>query len=320
MRGWRRPPAGRMPPESRAARARRRPAWSGLAGWLGLSLIAPVALALAYLPRPVSLWLGRRLGDLGWAVLSRRRAVVLANLDLALGRELPAAERARLGRHSFEHLGMNAVESCVLFFRPVASSIARLEVRGIEHLEKAAAAGRGMLLLTAHLGSWELLATSHVFGRWPVSVMVRPLDSPLLDRLVERFRLKCGVELIAKRRGLREALDALRRGRMVGLLLDQNASRREGVFVPFFGTPASTSRGLALISLRSGAPVLPTFIRRLPGGRHVVEVEPPISPPADRDVVAYTAAFNRAIEAAIRRAPEQWFWVHRRWKTRPVEG
>ena len=107
---------------------------------------------------------------------------------------------------------------------------------------------------------------------------------------------------------------------MVGILLDQNASRADGVFAPFFGVPASTSKGLAVLSLRTGAPVVPIFLRRTAGGRHFVEVEPAIPVPPDGDPINYTAAFNRGIEAAIRRAPEQWFWIHRRWKTRPRLG
>jgi KDO2-lipid IV(A) lauroyltransferase len=103
---------------------------------------------------------------------------------------------------------------------------------------------------------------------------------------------------------------------MVGILLDQNATRAEGIFAPFFGTPASTSRSLAVIALRTEAPVVPIFIRRLERGRHLIEVGP-VLPPTERDVVAFTASFNEAIEAAIRRAPEQWFWMHKRWKTRP---
>src|SRR4030095_6512422 len=104
---------------------------------------------------------------------------------------------------------------------------------------------------------------------------------------------------------------------MVVILLDQNASRSEGVFAPFFGIPASTSKSLAVISQRTGAPVVPVFIRRLESGRHRVEVGPAIAAPPTGDVVDYTAAFNRSIEAAIRVAPAQWFWMHNRWKTRP---
>jgi KDO2-lipid IV(A) lauroyltransferase len=212
---------------------------------------------------------------------------------------------------------MNVVEACVLLFRPLSAMLSRVELRGGEHLDKAAAHGRGVLLLSAHLGNWELLAPSHTLTGLPLSIVVRPLDHPLLGRLADRYRRRGGVELIAKRRALRGILEALGRGRMVGVLLDQNASRAEGVFAPFFGEPASTSRALAVISLRTGAPVVPVFIRRLPRGRHVVEFEAELPQPPDGDVGAFTSTFNRSIEAAIRRAPEQWFWMHKRWRTRP---
>lgn len=286
--------------------------------WLALAVLTPLGLTLAWLPARLGLWMGARLGDLAWAALPRRRAVALENLARAFP-ERAGPELARIGRDSFRHLGMNFVESCVFFFRPPARLLSRVSVEGLANLEAADALGRGMLLLTAHYGNWELLAASHALSRFPLSVVMRPLDSPAFDPILERFRLRSGVELITKRRALPDIVDALRRRRMVGILLDQNASRREGVFVPFFGVPASTSKGMALIALRTGAPVLPVFIRRRPDGRHVVHAGAQVPVPSDGDVVAFTRAFNEAIEAAIRRAPEQWFWLHRRWKTRPEE-
>lgn len=295
----------------------RRAARSGL-GWLALAALTPLGLVLAWLPARLGLWVGARLGDLGWAALPGRRAVALENLARAFP-ERAAAELARIGRDSFRHLGMSFVESCVFFFRPPARLLSRVAVDGAHNMEAADALGRGMLLLTAHYGNWELLAASHALTRFPLSVVMRPLDSPAFDPILERFRLRSGVELITKRRALPDIVDALRRRRMVGILLDQNASRREGVFVPFFGVPASTSKGMALIALRTGAPVLPVFIRRQPDGRHVVQAGAPVPVPPDGDVEAFTRAFNEAIEEAIRRAPEQWFWLHRRWKTRPMQ-
>ena len=296
-------------------RERRRPA-SILAAF-GLALFLPLGWLLAHLPARPGLWIGRRLGDLIWLVLPRRQAMTLDNLGRAFGRERPVSELRRLGRHSFEHLGMNVVEACVFFFRAPSVLLSRVELCGMEHVHAAAALGKGILVLTAHYGNWELLAASHTLSIFPLSVVVRPMDDPLMDRLVERFRRRSGVELIAKRQALPEIRDALRRGRMVGILLDQNASRAEGVFAPFFGIPASTSKALAVISLRTGAPVVPIFIRRVEGGRHRVEVQPVIPSPLAGDVADYTAAFNRSIEAAVRRAPAQWFWMHNRWKTRP---
>jgi len=289
-------------------------------GWAGVVLLVPMGLVLAYLPPRIGLWFGRGIGELAWVLLRGRQAVALENLARAFGSERGGLARRSIGRGSFGHLGMNFVEACVFFFRPPSALLSRVEIRGQAHLEAAAAHGRGILLLTAHYGNWELLAASHALTPFALSVVMRPLDHPLLDRVVARFRERSGVELITKRRGLRDVLEALRRGRMVGILLDQNASRGQGVFAPFFGVPASTSKSLAVISLRTGAPVIPVFIRRQPDGRHRVEIEPAVPPPPDGDVVAYTASFNRAIEAAIRQAPEQWFWLHRRWKTRPKEA
>jgi KDO2-lipid IV(A) lauroyltransferase len=288
-------------------------------GWLALAALVPLGLVVAWLPARLGLWVGARLGDLGWAALPGRRAVALENLARAFP-ERAAAELARIGRDSFRHLGMNFVESCVFFFRPPARLLSRVSIDGVQKLEAADALGRGILLLTAHYGNWELLAASHALTRFPLSVVMRPLDSPAFDSILERFRSRSGVELITKRRALPDIVHALRRRRMVGILLDQNASRREGVFVPFFGVPASTSKGMALIALRTGAPVLPVFIRRRPDGRHVVHAGAPVPVPPDGDVGAFTRAFNEAIEEAIRQAPEQWFWLHRRWKTRPKES
>lgn len=273
----------------------------------------------AHLPPPLGLALGRRIGDVLWWILPRRRRVALQNIERSLGRDLGPAGVRRLGRRSFQHLGMNLVEACRYFIRPTDVMLSRVHVEGVEHLRRAAAAGRGILVLTAHYGNWELLAAAHGLTGLPLSFVVRPLDDPILDDLAGRFRRRSGAELIVKHRAVREVVQALRRGRMVGILLDQNATRGEGVFVPFFGVPASTSKGLALLALRTGAPVVPVFLRREPDGRHCMDVRPPLPAPPDEDVLTYTAAFNAAIEAAIRRAPEQWLWMHARWRTRPRE-
>jgi KDO2-lipid IV(A) lauroyltransferase len=286
---------------------------------VGLRLLLPVGWLLAHLPAPLGLAVGRRLGDGLWWLLPRRRATALANLRRSFGAERPEADLRRLARRSFQHLGMNLVEICRYVLRPTDVMLSRVRLEGREHLEAAAAQGRGVLILTAHYGNWELLAAAHGLSGLPLSIVTRPLDHPVLDALAERFRRRSGAELITKRHAVREVLGALRRNRMVGILLDQNATRAEGVFVPFFGSPASTSKGLALLALRTGAPVVPVFLRREPDGRHCLEVGPPLPPPPDGLVTTYTTLFNRVLEAAIRRAPEQWLWMHDRWRTRPRE-
>jgi KDO2-lipid IV(A) lauroyltransferase len=290
-----------------------------LAASLGLWLLVPFGWLLAHLPSAVGLAAGRRLGDLLWWALPRRRAVALDNLQRVFGGERPPAEIRRLGRRSFQHVGMNLIEACRYLLRPTHVMLSRVRVEGLQHFQAAAAHGRGVFILTAHFGNWELLAAAHGLTGVPLSIVTRPLDHPLLEDLAARFRRRSGAELIVKRQAVREVLSALRRQRMVGILLDQNATRAEGVFVPFFGFPASTSKGLALLALRTGAPVVPIFLRREPDGRHCMDVSAALPPPADGEITTYTSMFNRAIEAAIRRAPEQWLWMHDRWRTRPRE-
>jgi Kdo2-lipid IVA lauroyltransferase/acyltransferase len=291
-----------------------------LAASLGLWLLFPFGWLLAHLPSPLGLAAGRRLGDLLWWILPRRRAVALDNLQRSLGGERSPAELRGLGRRSFQHIGMNLIEACRYFLRPTQVMLSRVRVEGREHLQAAAAQGRGVLILTGHFGNWELLAAAHALVGLPLSIVTRPLDHPLLDELAARFRRRSGAELIVKRQAVREVLTALRRQRMVGILLDQNATRAEGVFVPFFGSPASTSKGLALLALRTGAPVVPIFLRREPDGGHCMEVGAPLAPPEDGLVTTYTTTFNRVLEATIRRTPEQWLWMHNRWRTRPREA
>ncbi len=216
--------------------------------------------------------------------------MALENLAIAFPDQSTAA-RQRLCRASFRHLGMTLVESALLLVADPGIMLSRVSVDGLEHLREAAGTPGGVLVLTG------------------------------LNRLAERLRARTGAELIAKRRALPAVVDALRRGRMIGILLDQNASRAEGVFVPFFGRPTSTSRSLALLSLRTGRPIVPVFIHREPDGRHRIVVEAALGRPAagspDAAVVELTAECAQRTEATIRRWPEQWFWLHRRWRTRP---
>jgi len=247
--------------------------------------------------------------------------VALENLKLAFP-AVPAEERRRLCRRSFQHLGVSAMELCRALARPVETLLPEFSVEGLEHLRAVMEAEGRALVVTAHLGNWELLGLAHVLSGYRLAVVARRLDSPALEELASRLRTKSGVELIEKRQALRPVLTALRRGRFVGILLDQNASRREGVFVPFFGVPASTSKSIAVLSLRTQTPIVPIFIRRTPSGGHRVVVKPPLraSGPngGEEAVVELTMLCTQAIEHAIREAPEQWLWVHRRWRTRPV--
>lgn len=264
--------------------------------------------------------MGRRLGDLGYVLTPRRRRIALVNLTLAFP-DVASTTRRRLCRRSYQHFGVMLMELAALLARPLEETLAGIRIAGLEHVRSAMRQHGRVLLLTAHLGNWELLPAVCRLTPYRLSVVLRPLDAPWLDRLATRLRERSGVELIDKRAALRPVLRALAHGGMVGILLDQNAARREGVFVPFFGRTASTSRSLAVLALRTGTPIVPAFIRREDGGTHRVVVEPalPLPPPGDLEtaIVALTARCTEAIEAAIRETPEQWLWMHDRWRTRP---
>jgi len=247
--------------------------------------------------------------------------MALANIERAFPR-IPATDRRRVCRASFQHLGLMFIELCAALTEPSERTLAGITLEGLDHLKDAMGMHGRALVLTAHLGNWELLALAHRLTGVPTTVVVRPLDAPWLDVLADRLRRQSGIELIDKRRALRPVLSALGRGRMVALLLDQNASRREGVFVPFFGRPASTSKSLAVLAVRTRTPVVPIFIYRESVGRHRVVIHPslPVDAASDteRAVAELTQRCTAEIEAAIGAAPDQWLWVHNRWRTEPA--
>ena len=283
-------------------------------------IVRTLARAAGRLPEPVAYWLGRRVGDVMAAFPGRRRRTALDNLAVAFP-ELPPATRRHLAHASWQHLGVMSMELARMLASPLDATLRRLTFDGLEHLDAAMKEHGRALLLTAHLGNWELLAASHRLTAYGLSIVVRSLDAAPLDALAGELRRKTGVELIDKRGALRPVLDALRRGRLVGILMDQNAARHESVFVPFFGRAASTSKSMALLALRTRTPVVPVFTHREGDGRHRVVVEPALPWPAaketDAAIVELTTRCNEAIERAIRRCPEQWLWSHRRWRTRP---
>lgn len=234
---------------------------------------------------------------------------------------LDGAARRRLARDSCQHLGLVGVEVCRLLARPVDRFLARVVVEGRAHLDDVMRTHGRALVMSAHLGNWELLPLVLGLNPYPATVVVRTLDRPAVDRVARRLRRSTGVEVIDKRGAVRPLLRALARGTVVGFLVDQNATRSESVFVPFFGRPASTSRAMAVLALRTGTPIVPMFTRRERGGWHRVIYHAPLAPLAgpssDEPVTDLTRRCAEAVERAIREAPEQWLWIHDRWRTRP---
>ena len=278
--------------------------------------------SLARLPLGLAYWLGARLGDLLYLVLAERRRITLANLALAFDTDKTAAERHRLARTTFRHLGQHLVDFSHLSQLTPSTFTTMCHVEGLEHIEALLQRRMGLLVLSAHFGSWELAPAMALCLTTPVHVIVRPLDNPALQRLAEAYRQRCGYRAIPRRAALTECLKVLRRGEIVAVLMDQSGLRRESVQVEFFGTKAYTSIGPALLALRTGCPVVSAFLIRAGQGRHrlVFSQEIPVRRTGNvqQDIIENTRAFTHIIESYVRRYPDHWFWLHRRWKQRPA--
>lgn len=198
-----------------------------------------------------------------------------------------------------------------------------VEFKGLDKLEKALQKGRGVLLVSAHYGNWELLHAALGHRGYSLELVVRKMDSKVVEEFVRWARTRSGAKIVYKVKAMLPLVRRLNANAVAMILVDQNTMSHEGVFVDFFGVPASTNKGPALLAQKTGAPVLPVFISR-DGCRHVVEVwdEVEFVNTGDRvsDTAANTARLTGTIEKAIRSRPDQWFWVHRRWKTRPEAG
>jgi Kdo2-lipid IVA lauroyltransferase/acyltransferase len=194
-----------------------------------------------------------------------------------------------------------------------------IRYEGLEHFQEAKRRGKGVLFATGHLGCWELSHYAHALMTEPMSVVVRPLDNPYLDKFVERRRSGSGNKILGKKDLLRDVLKALRANEAVGILVDQNTSPDEGVFVDFFRVPASSNSGFVKLAHKTGAAVIPGFaVWREAERKFVLKFYPILE--MTGDLIADTQAVQRAVERAVREYPDQWLWIHRRWKTRPPGG
>ncbi len=285
------------------------------------ALLARVILggagAVSLLPVGVALRLGRALGLAAHALLGTPRGFALAHVTTAFP-EMDEMERRALVRRTFRHAGESYAELAV--WRKLARREDFVRVEGRQVLDAALAAGHGALAITGHVGNWELLAAHMAAAGVPLTVIARTVYDQRFDDLITRFRGGAGMEIVRRDdpQFLSAVRDALDRNRTVALLIDQD-SRGGGVFVPFFGRPAHTPPGAAVLALRTKSPVVSVFIRRRPEGGHVITFEPiPIERHGGHgSVLALTARFTAAIEAAIRQSPSEWVWWHERWRRQP---
>ncbi len=277
--------------------------------------------AIGVLPRPLARATGIAIAQTVYLLHVRLRRVGMRNLAMAFP-ETSQRERRRILRGEFTSLGRQLAEVC-LFPRYTRENVSQVVVyEGFENYERAYNRGKGVLFLTAHLGGWELSAFTHSLHGHPLHIVMRPLDNQRLDRFIRDYRTMHGNTTVDKDEFVRGLLSATKAGETVGILMDTNMTPPQGVFVPFFGISACTASGLARIALRTDAAVVPGFTIWDPVlGKYRLRFDPAVSlirtGNVEEDVIANTARFTKVIEDYVRRYPEQWLWVHRRWKTRP---
>lgn len=276
---------------------------------------------LGNLPRGVTERLALILGNLLFTLDHKHRRIAADNLTRAFGAEKTKDQVMAIAREVFVNLFRILFEIAWSINLPEHKFAEYFHIRGRDEFQKAHAKGKGVLLLGAHFGNWEVqMVAAHVMGM-PMHVVVRTLDAVFLDRFVQEYRSRFGAVMIPNQGGaMRKIYGSLKKGRPVGMLMDQGVDWYDGVFVDFFNRPAATNISMAVLALKSEAPVVPFFLIRKPNGFHaVLGPELPLIKTGDRsrDIEANTRLYTKVIEFYARRYPEQWFWVHHRWQNRP---
>jgi KDO2-lipid IV(A) lauroyltransferase len=285
-------------------------------------LVLAVARPLGWMPRGLARCMA---GVLAWSVYvlhGRLRRVGQRNLEMAYP-ELSSKNRRAELRGVFRSLGMQLVEFCRMTRYTSENTRNWIRTEGLDHYLAAKARGKGVLIVTGHMGAWELSSFYHSLMGYPMSMIARPLDNRRLDKFVNGIRCLHGNRVLPKDDFARGLLTAMRKGETVGILMDTNMTPPQGVFVNFFGKQACTASGVARVALKTGAAVLPGFmVWEDAERRYVLHFGPQLTfertADDEADIVAATQLCTSAIESWIRRYPDQWLWIHRRWKTRPA--
>jgi KDO2-lipid IV(A) lauroyltransferase len=272
-------------------------------------------------PRKLARVVGAAIGAIAFHALGRLRRVGVRNLELAFP-EMTAQDREATLRSEYRNLGFLLAEFCKMPDYSAATASRFIRYEGLENYLKARDRGKGVLVLTGHLGAWELSSFYHSLMGMPMGMVIRRLDNPLVDAFVNRIRCLHGNRVIHKDDFARGLIASMRAGETVGILMDTNMTPPQGVFVPFFGVLACTASGMARIAAKTGAAVVPGFLLWEESEQKYVlhfgeELEVTRTGDAEQDALANTASFTAAMEQYIRQYPEQWLWLHRRWKTRP---
>ncbi len=284
-------------------------------------MIGVLKLVAAF-PLPAARGIGRFIGFVFGRVIRHHRDDAFLQLERSLP-ELSPSECKRIINSMYTLQGINTLEMIWYSMRGLKKLENTIELEGREHLEEALKRGKGALLLSAHFGNYELSAMAVSIHGYKLSPVVKTIRNKTVNEVIQQLRDHEGLTFLPSKNAYRDCLKVLRKNELVGMIIDQNMTRDEGIFIDFFGKQACSSPGLAFMAAQSKAPVVPIFIYRTPDGGFRQKLFPLIEPPADRKpetIHAATQAYNKLVEDVIRETPEEWIWMHRRWKTIPLEG
>jgi KDO2-lipid IV(A) lauroyltransferase len=273
-------------------------------------------------PRSALMKLASGFGNLAYRLDKRHRLVAIENFQAAF----PGATKNEAGnviRKTYRFFARYLFDMLACIPLIPAERFQSFEFEGVEHLEAAYRRGKGVILFGGHFGAWELMALAHGARGWPLELVVRRLDNPYLESLLEKLRTSTGNEIIDKKQGFRPMLRALREGKGIAVLMDQNVSTEDRIFVDFFGRPASTTPAVGLLKLKTDAALMAAYSFPLPGNRYRFVYSPPVDVALtgnrEEDVRRITQQCTRTIESFVTEHPECWLWMHRRWKTQPPQ-
>ena len=280
--------------------------------WIVRGLIALVRL----MPDRLISWCGTLLGHLFYLVDGAHRRIAQRNLAIAFPTR-SVVERRTIARAAFAHFGRLLFELLKFSTLSNAAMLSRVELDGEDRVRLAYAQGKGVLFFTGHFGFWELHAIVHALRVQPVVVLARPLDNPGLNQLLEDIRQRTGNTVVYRKGTIRRVMRMLQSGRGVAVLIDQHIQSRDAIYVNFFDRPVATTSAVAAFALRTGAPVVPVFALPLGGGRYRMIYEHPVDPPragTEDAIREFTQRCTDVLEMYVRRHPELWLWMHRRWR------
>ena len=274
------------------------------------------------IPLPIRRWFFTSLFLLAYYFIFRQRLITLHNLHRAFP-EKSMNEIIAIAKDVYRHLGLVVADFFEIPWINKENLHEWVEFEGLEYYREVMAQNKGMLSIVAHFGNWEMMTRAFPLVAEPIGIVYRPLDNPILDNLMEWVRTLDGNSLIPKGGSGRQIIRLLKQNKVLGILSDQNVSVREGIFVDFFGRPACTGAGLAVIAMRSGAPVVPAFMPRMKNGKYRLIFQPPVTidntGDYEKDLFTNTQRFTKVVEAMVRQYPDQWFWLHQRWKTKTYQ-